>query len=69
VIALEFFSQFPRHALLESPVAMKYRRAVLEPGGSMPGREIVLHFLGRSQSSDAFTEWMSQEFEETEAGG
>jgi thimet oligopeptidase len=69
VIALDFFSQFPRHALLESPVAMKYRRAVLEPGGSMPGREIVLHFLGRSQSSDAFTEWMSEEFEETEAGG
>jgi thimet oligopeptidase len=69
VIALDFFSQFPRHALLESPVAMKYRRAVLEPGGSMPGREIVRHFLGRSQSSDAFTEWMSQEFEETEAGG
>jgi thimet oligopeptidase len=64
VIALDFFSQFPRHALLESPVAMKYRRAVLEPGGSMPGREIVQRFLGRSQSSDAFSHWMSEEFEQ-----
>jgi thimet oligopeptidase len=63
VIALDFFSQFPRHALLESPVAMKYRRAVLEPGGSLPGREIVERFLGRSQSSEAFTRWMSEEFE------
>jgi thimet oligopeptidase len=63
VIALDFFSQFPRHALLESPVAMKYRRAVLEPGGSMPGCEIVARFLGRSQSSEAFTQWMSEEFD------
>jgi thimet oligopeptidase len=62
VIALDFFSQFPRAELLDSPVAMRYRRAVLEPGGSMPGREIVHEFLGRSQSSDAFTEWMGEEF-------
>ena len=64
VIALDFFAQFPRHALLDSPIAMQYRRAVLEPGGSLPAREIVEHFLGRSQSSDAFTRWMSEEFEE-----
>jgi thimet oligopeptidase len=63
VIALDFFSQFPRQALLDSPVAMHYRRAVLEPGGSMPGREIVHAFLGRSQSSDAFTSWVGEEFQ------
>jgi thimet oligopeptidase len=63
VIALDFFSQFPREALLDSPVAMRYRRAVLEPGGSMPGREIVHGFLGRSQSSDAFTAWVGEEFQ------
>jgi thimet oligopeptidase len=63
VIALDFFSQFPRNALLDSPVAMRYRRAVLEPGGSKPGREIVQAFLGRSKSSEAFTDWMGQEFE------
>ena len=62
VIALDFFSQFPRHDLLESSVAMKYRRTVLEPGGSVPGREIVQNFLGRSQSMDAFTHWMDEEF-------
>ncbi len=63
VIALDFFSQFPRHALLDSPVAMRYRQAVLDPGGSMPGREIVLRFLGRNQSSDAFTRWVGEEFQ------
>jgi thimet oligopeptidase len=63
VIALDFFAQFPRTALLDSPVAMRYRRTVLEPGGSVPGREIVQHFLGRSQSSDAFTEWIGEEFQ------
>jgi thimet oligopeptidase len=63
VIALDFFSQFPREALLDSPIAMRYRRAVLEPGGSMPGREIVRAFLGRSQSSDAFTAWVAEEFQ------
>ena len=67
VIALDFFRQFPRHALLDSAIAMKYRRAVLEPGGSMPAREIVQQFLGRSQSSDAFTQWMSEEFQPASA--
>jgi thimet oligopeptidase len=63
VIALDFFAQFPRHALLDSPAAMRYRRTVLEPGGSMPGKEIVQRFLGRSQSSEAFTEWIGEEFQ------
>ena len=67
VIALDFFSQFPRHALLESEVAMRYRRAVLEPGGSLPGRAIVQQFLGRSQSTEPFTQWMGEEFAEVSA--
>lgn len=63
VIALDFFSQFPRQALLDSPVARRYREAVLEPGGSVPGKEIVERFLGRRQSSEAFQQWMSEELE------
>ncbi|MGC2635800.1 MAG: M3 family metallopeptidase [Acidobacteriaceae bacterium] len=67
VIALDFFSQFPRNALLDSPVAMKYRRAVLDPGGSMPGKEIVHQFLSRTQSSEAFSQWMGEEFQQMSA--
>ena len=62
VIALDFYSQFSAHAL-DDPTSMKYRRTVLEPGGSMPGKEIVLRFLGRSQSTDAFTDWVGEEFQ------
>jgi thimet oligopeptidase len=37
VIALDFFSQFDKSNLLEGEAAMRYRRTVLEPGGSKPG--------------------------------
>jgi thimet oligopeptidase len=63
VIALDFFSQFSRAHPLDDPTSMKYRRTVLEPGGSLPGKQIVLHFLGRNQSTDAFTEWIAEEFQ------
>ncbi|MFT4114230.1 M3 family metallopeptidase [Silvibacterium sp.] len=67
VIALDFFAQFARTNLLDDPVAMKYRRTVLEPGGSMPGEDIVLRFLGRRQSADAFVSWVGEEFQVTAA--
>ncbi|GGG98387.1 M3 family metallopeptidase [Silvibacterium dinghuense] len=63
VIALDFFAQFARTNLLDDPIAMKYRRTVLEPGGSMPGEDIVLRFLGRRQSADAFVHWVGEEFQ------
>jgi thimet oligopeptidase len=62
VIALDFYSQFSQHPL-DDPTSMKYRRTVLEPGGSMPGKEIVMRFLGRHQSTDAFTDWVGEEFQ------
>jgi len=63
VIALDFFSQFSKGNLLEDPIGMKYRRTVLEVGGSVPGKEIVTRFLGREQSFDGFVEWVGEEFE------
>jgi thimet oligopeptidase len=63
VIALDFFAQFAKTNLLDDPVAMKYRRTVLDPGGSQPGKEIVRRFLGRSQSTEAFTDWIGEEFQ------
>ena len=47
VIALDFFSQFDKSNLLDGPAAMRYRKAVLEPGGSEAGTELVRGFLGR----------------------
>jgi thimet oligopeptidase len=63
VIAIDFFSQFDKHNLLDGPTAMRYRRAVLEPGASKPAAELVKDFLGRPQTIDALKTWMNEEFQ------
>lgn len=62
VIALDFFRQFNPANLIEGPAALRYRREVLEPGGSQPGEKLVENFLGRPQSIEAFRDWMNEEF-------
>jgi thimet oligopeptidase len=64
VIALDFYSQFDPNNLVAGPTALRYRKAVLEPGGSEPGTELVKNFLGREQNLDAFKKWMNEEFEQ-----
>jgi thimet oligopeptidase len=63
VIAEDFFSQFNRTNLLAGEAPMRYRRAVLEPGGSQSANELVRNFLGREQNMAAFQKWMGEEFE------
>jgi thimet oligopeptidase len=63
VMALEFFAEFDQKNLVEGPVAMRYRREVLEPGGSKPARELVHAFLGREASMSALKGWIGKEFE------
>jgi thimet oligopeptidase len=41
---------------------MRYRKTVLEPGGSKSANELVKDFLGRPQSYAAFDAWMNEEF-------
>ncbi len=62
VIALDFFDQFDKKNLLDGPAAMRYRKTVLEPGGSMSANDLVKDFLGRPQSYEAFRAWMNEEF-------
>jgi len=64
VIALDFFSQFDKNNLLGGEAATRYRKSVLEPGGTKPGTELVQDFLGRPQNLAAFKRWMDQEFQE-----
>jgi thimet oligopeptidase len=61
-IALDFFSQFDEEDLLDGPAAMRYRKSVLEPGGSKSGNELVKDFLGRAQSLDPYKHWIAEEF-------
>jgi len=62
VIAEDFFAQFDPKDLLRGPAAMRYRRVVLEPGGSESANELVRNFLGRPQNLEAFQKWLGQEF-------
>jgi thimet oligopeptidase len=63
VIALDFFGQFDPKDLLGCDAGARYRKAVLEQGGSKPGRELVRDFLGRDEEFAAFERWVKEEFE------
>ncbi|MEO6828869.1 MAG: M3 family metallopeptidase, partial [Acidobacteriaceae bacterium] len=61
-IALDFYSQFDPNNLIDGSAALRYRKAVLEPGGSEPGAELVKNFLGRAQNMKALEHWINEEF-------
>ena len=63
VIALDFFAQFDPHDLLGCDAGSRYRKAVLEQGGSKPGRQMVRDFLGRDEEFQAFSQWLNEEFQ------
>ncbi|HEY6490553.1 MAG: M3 family metallopeptidase [Terracidiphilus sp.] len=63
VIALDFFAQFDPKDLLGCEAGSKYRKTVLEQGGSKPGRQMVRDFLGRDEEFSAFSKWLNEEFE------
>jgi thimet oligopeptidase len=62
VIALDFFDEFKARDPLRDPAAARYRHFVLEPGGSMPAKDLVRKFLGRPQGYAAFERWLQEEF-------
>jgi thimet oligopeptidase len=67
VIAEDFFGQFDHQNLLAGPAPMRYRRTVLEPGGSVSANDLVRNFLGRGQNMNAFQKWIGEEFENSAA--
>jgi thimet oligopeptidase len=67
VIALDFFAQFDPADLLGGEAGARYRKTVLDQGGSKPGRQMVRDFLGRDEEFRAFTKWLNEEFEEAAA--
>ena len=67
VIAEDFFLQFDHKNLLGGEAPMRYRRLVLEPGGSMSANDLVKNFLGRPQNMTALQQWMGEAFESTGA--
>ena len=58
VIAKDMFSRFEDAGLMDQEVARRYRRTILEPGGTKPAAQLVRDFLGRDYSFDAFAKWL-----------
>lgn len=58
VIARDLLSAFDGR-LMDPDVAARYRRSILEPGGSRDARELVEDFLGRPFSFDAYAAWLA----------
>jgi len=59
VIAKDLFGPFRRAGLMDPAPAQRYRKAVLEPGGSKPAAELVKDFLGRPHAFEAYEAWLN----------
>ncbi|MFL0804112.1 MAG: Zn-dependent oligopeptidase [Agarilytica sp.] len=56
VIATDMFSEFKKHGLQNPEIADRYRRTILQAGGSKDADQLIEDFLGRPYSFDAFAE-------------
>jgi len=61
VIAKDLFGPFREAGLMSEGPARKYRKAILEAGGSKPAAELVVDFLGRPSEFDAYARWLDAE--------
>jgi thimet oligopeptidase len=59
VISKDLFSVFEKQGLLNPAPAQRYRKLVLEPGGSKDAAELVHDFLQRDYTFDAFGKWLN----------
>ena len=60
VIAKDLFGRFREAGLLNRDVAQRYRKTILEPGGTRDAADLVHEFLGRPYSLEAYEAWLRQ---------
>jgi thimet oligopeptidase len=58
VIAKDLETEFQKKGYMDRETAMKYRRTILEPGGSKPAAELVKDFLGRPYGFEAYRAYL-----------
>jgi len=61
VIAKDLFGPFREAGLMTPETARRYRKTILEPGGSKPAAELVKDFLGRPHAFEAYEAWLNSE--------
>lgn len=59
VIAKDLFVPFRSAGLMDPGPARRYRKAILEAGGSKPAAELVKDFLGRPYAFEAYEQWLN----------
>ena len=59
-IALDLFTRFKADGMRNKDTAMRYRKLVLEPGGSEDANLLIQNFLGRPLSLDAFKDELAK---------
>jgi len=60
VIAKDMYTPFQSTGIFDVATATRYRKTVLDPGGSKPAAELVKDFLGRPYSFDAYSAWLNR---------
>jgi thimet oligopeptidase len=60
VICVDMFTEFSKNGdSSNKEVALRYRREILEKGGSEDAEDMLVGFMGRTYSIDAFKAWLS----------
>jgi thimet oligopeptidase len=60
VIAKDMFSAFQKAGVLDPATALRYRKTILEPGGSKDAADLVKDFLGRPYGFKSYEDWLNQ---------
>ncbi len=60
VIARDLFDQFSGDNLMDTELAVRYRKSILEPGGSKDAHDLVRAFLNRDYNLDAYKRWVAE---------
>ncbi len=60
VIAKDLYTPFQSTGVFNTETAGRYRKTVLNPGGSKPAAELVKDFLGRDYSFEAYAAWLNR---------
>lgn len=58
VISKDLFSPFQEKGIMHHETSMKYRKSILQPGGTEDAGHMVKNFLGREYSFDPFIAWL-----------
>lgn len=61
VIAKDLFTAFDSSNMLDTERGLRYRRTILEPGGSIDAADLITAFLGRPYAYAAFESWVRGE--------